>query len=156
MNIIYVRIIILFIALFYCAYTDYKKYAVYNYITYLLIVIGLLLNLFTYSLSIFLFILFIITSLFLLFGVFYKQIEKYISGGDLKLGLGIFAIVPFYSGITNYFVVDVFIWAFVFSGITSLVCLKSREGKYLPFAIFILLGAIASFVFGIFLNSIML
>lgn len=103
------------------AYTDYKTGYIFDKITYPMIAIGILFNLFEFvqAISVQKFIELFAVGI-LVFGLGYAMyfLGK-IGGGDVKLFTGIALLLPFENGIfpLNIFVLNILIWA----GITSLI-----------------------------------
>jgi Flp pilus assembly protein protease CpaA len=110
-DLLIIRIIILLFALVFAAYTDYKSGFIHNWLNYSLAIIGLILNIFTYS---FVTNLNIILGCVFIFGIGY--IIYYfgkIGGGDIKLFIAINLILPIYYN--QPFVLFVLLFSCLFS-----------------------------------------
>jgi Flp pilus assembly protein protease CpaA len=94
LNIFYLRIIILLVFTSIAAYTDYKTGYIYEWNSYSLIILGLILNFIVFPFSTNLNIIFIALFIFL-FGYIVYYFGK-IGGGDIKLFIGIHLILPYY------------------------------------------------------------
>lgn len=91
-----IRILVLLLACALAAYFDYKTGYIYDWISYPLIAIGLIINIFTYSFKSLIPIVLIAVGIYL-FGYFAYYFGK-IGGGDIKLFIGIHMILPYLSG----------------------------------------------------------
>lgn len=112
-DILYLRIIILLIACGVAAYTDHKTGYIYDWVSYPLIAIGLLINIFTLSFYSILSIL-VTTVLIYLIGLIFYKLGK-IGGGDIKLFMGINLILPTFK--TEPF----FLWTLIFASMLSVL-----------------------------------
>lgn len=112
-NILYLRITVLLIACGIAAYTDHKTGYINDWVSYPLIAIGLLINIFTLGFYTILSIL-ATTALIYLIGLIFYKLGK-IGGGDIKLFMGINLILPTFK--TEPF----FLWTLIFACMLSVL-----------------------------------
>jgi Flp pilus assembly protein protease CpaA len=108
-----IRIILLLLAVALAAYFDYKTGYIYDWISYPLIAIGLILNIFTYSWKSLIPIVLISAGIYL-FGYFAYYFGK-IGGGDIKLFIGIHMILPYLNNQLLIF------WVIILSSLLSVM-----------------------------------
>ena len=149
-NVLYLRIIILLIACGIAAYTDHKTGYIYDWVSYPLMAIGLIINIFTLSLYSILSIL-ATTALIYLIGLIFYKFGK-IGGGDIKLFMGINLILPTFKS------EPFFLWTLIFASMLSvlfvsviylfkLIKLKKINLKKILIKKFIILKSVCLFLF---------
>ncbi|MFH0906584.1 MAG: A24 family peptidase [archaeon] len=111
--ILIIRIVILLIACSIAAYTDHKSGYIYNSLSYSLIIIALILDIFTFPFSKLLEVIGISVIIYLV-GYLIYYLGK-IGGGDIKLFIGINLILPYYFG--QLFI----LWVLIFSSLFSVL-----------------------------------
>lgn len=101
------------------ARTDQLYSKIYNWVTYPMLISGIILSFFEYNFESF---LFIIGSLIVLYFPLWLFVEiKYLGGGDAMALLSVVSLMPFYEGwLTNIFLVKVILYSMIVIVIANL------------------------------------
>lgn len=114
-----IRILILVIGCIIIARTDQLHGKIYNWVTYPMLISGLVLSLIEFSLESFLFILGSLVVLYFPLWLFVKI--DYIGGGDAMALLSVISLMPFYAGwLTNIFFLKVLLYSMLVIVIVNL------------------------------------